>query len=143
MTGEVTVPGGVWMEGERRGAAVYAPGGYHWVPARGERVLVLKAGESGEEPCVMGRVPEERGLRPGEVLISTGKAEIRLGLDGCIDVTGTFRVNGTVVGPLPKRDEEDGGWRWCCGRGTMSPMAGAVSGRQKAGRRFWNGFCGS
>ena len=63
MTGEVTVPGGVWMEGERRGAAVYAPGGYHWVPARGERVLVLKAGESGEEPCVMGRVPEERGLR--------------------------------------------------------------------------------
>ena len=109
MTGEVTVPGGVWREGERRGAAVYAPGGYHWVPARGERVLVLKAGESGEEPCVMGRVPEERGLRPGEVLISTGKAEIRLGLDGCIDVTGTFRVNGTVVGPLPKRDDEEDG----------------------------------
>lgn len=108
LTGEVTVTGGVWAGGERRGVAVYAPGGYHWVPRRGDKVLVLKAGERGEEPCVLGEAVQERGLRPGEVLISAGKGEIRLGLEGTIDVTGTFRVNGTVVGPLPKTDEEDG-----------------------------------
>ena len=38
LTGVVTVsgdPAGVWLEGERRGVAVYAPGGYQWVPGRG------------------------------------------------------------------------------------------------------------
>lgn len=30
-------PGGAYLEGERRGLAVYAPGGYHWVPGWGTR----------------------------------------------------------------------------------------------------------
>ena len=110
LTGPVTVPGdpaGAWLEGERRGVAVYAPGGYHWVPAAGDEVLVLKAGGSGEKPCALG-VPAagEFGLKPGEVLISAGKCSVRLGLNGQVAVTGLFTVNGTVVGPPPMSEEE-------------------------------------
>ena len=100
LTGVVTVsgdPAGVWLEGERRGVAVYAPGGYQWVPGRGEEMLVLKAGVQGEKPCAVG-VPSGSGdLAPGEVRIVAGKSSIRLGLDGVIDVTGTLKVNGRSV----------------------------------------------
>jgi len=109
-TGPVTVPGdpaGAWLEGERRGVAVYAPGGYHWVPGQGDEVLVLKAGESGEEPCAVGVPSGGTGLRPGEVLITAGKGSILMRTDGTVAVSGIFSVNGTVVGPLPKADEED------------------------------------
>lgn len=38
-TGAVTLgesPAGVYLEGERRGAQVYSPGGYRWRPAQGD-----------------------------------------------------------------------------------------------------------
>ena len=34
---------GVYLDGERRAMAVYAPGGYQWTPAPGQEVLVLEA----------------------------------------------------------------------------------------------------
>ena len=110
LTGPVTVPGdpaGAWLEGERRGVAVYAPGGYHWVPAAGQEVLVLKAGGEGEKPCALGAAQDsgELGLRPGEVALTVGKAAVRLTLEGSVEVTGLLKVNGTVVGPQPEREE--------------------------------------
>lgn len=110
LTGPVTVPGdpaGAWLEGERRGVAVYAPGGYHWVPAAGQEVLVLKAGGEGEKPCALGAAQDngDLDLRPGEVALTVGKAAVRLTLEGSVEVTGLLKVNGTVVGPQPEREE--------------------------------------
>lgn len=99
-TGPVTLPGdpaGAWIEGERRGVAVYAPGGYHWVPGLGDEVLVLKTGESGEAPCALGVPSGGQGLQPGEVLITAGEAAIRLRLNGTVEVTGNLTVNGAPV----------------------------------------------
>lgn len=111
LTGPVTVPGraaGAYLEGERRGLAVYAPGGYYWAPGLGDEVLVLKAGEQGERPCVVGRAMGRVELTPGEVLLATGRAAIRLSPDGTVAVTGNLSVNGTQVGPsLPKEDEDE------------------------------------
>lgn len=106
LTGPVTVPGdpaGAWLEGERRAAAVYAPGGYHWLPAEGQEVLVLKAGACGEKRCAVGipQSAEKLELQPGEVAVTAGKAALRLKPDGTVELTGTLRVNGTVVGPEP------------------------------------------
>ena len=100
LTGPVTLPGdpaGAWIEGERRALAVYAPGGYHWVPGLGDEVLVLKTGERGELPCALGVPAQSGGLQPGEVLITAGAAAIRLKPDGTVDVTGRLTVNGTPV----------------------------------------------
>lgn len=100
LTGPVTLPGeeaGAWLEGERRGLTVYAPGGYHWVPRLGEQVLVLKAGESGEQPCAVGVYAGGQSLQPGEVLITAGAASIKLELDGTVNVTGTLKINGIPV----------------------------------------------
>ncbi len=100
LVGPVTVPGtpaGAWLEGERRGVAVYAPGGYHWLPAAGEDILVLKTGESGESPCAVGVPCGGVKLNPGEVLICAGRSAIKLGLDGKVEVTGTLTVNGAEV----------------------------------------------
>jgi len=106
LTGPVTVDGaelGALLEGERRGIRVYAPGGYHWAPARGREVLVLKAGGQGEVPCALGEPMDNAalGLGPGEVAIAAGDAMVRLSPGGTVSVTGTFTVNGTVVGPVP------------------------------------------
>ncbi len=110
LIGPVTLagdPAAAYLEGERRGVAVYAPGGYHWVPGQGGEVLVVKAGENGEKPCVLGVPAKAAQLEPGEVLITGQGCSLRLGLDGTIQVEGTFLVNGTVVGPLPTEDSEE------------------------------------
>jgi len=112
----VTVPGdpaGVWLEGERRGVTVYAPGGYHWRPDNGQELLVLKAGDRGEKPCALG-TPQDDGsleetLAPGEVAIAAGKARLILRQNGVIEVKGILAVNGTVVGPLPPEPEGEAG----------------------------------
>lgn len=82
-------PAGVYLSGERRWVAVYAPGGYRWRPAVGEKVLVLKAGDHQESPCLVGvRQPEEE-LEPGSVRLSGGAGQIDLCGDG-------VRLNGQV-----------------------------------------------
>lgn len=47
-------------------------------------------------------------LKPGQVMLSTGKAAVLLSPNGTVAVTGTFTVNGTAVGPEPPRTEGGG-----------------------------------
>ena len=103
LTGPVTLagdPAAVWLEGERRGVRVYAPGGYHWVPRAGEEVLVLKAGREGESPCVLGSAaaPGE-ALQPGEVRIEGGGASVTLRENGQICLSGQVYINGVHLDP--------------------------------------------
>ena len=111
LTGPVTLPGskaGAWLGGERREVAVYAPGGYHWAPRLGEQLLVLKAGESGEEPCAVGVLVQGEKLSPGEILITTGRSSLRMDPKGNVALTGTFTVNGVAVGPpLEVKEKEE------------------------------------
>ena len=111
LTGPATLPGGsaVWLEGERRGVRIYAPGGYHWAPRRGEELLVLKTGEG---PCALGMAADRQGLQPGEVLITSGACSVKLGLDGKLTLTGQvavsggLTVNGCQVVLEPPKEEE-------------------------------------
>lgn len=80
-------PAGVYLSGERRWVAVYAPGGYQWRPAVGEKVLVLKAGDHQESPCLVGVRQSEQQLEPGAVRLSGGEGQIDLCKDG-IRLTG-------------------------------------------------------
>ena len=96
--GEVTLSGetvGVSLAGERRRVRVCLPGGYHWVPDRGETVLVVKSGPE-EAPCVVGGQVEE-SIRPGEVWISVAPgAGIRLTKEGTIQLQGRVEVEGSL-----------------------------------------------
>lgn len=104
--GEVTLSGealAVELDSERRGLTVYAPGGYRWRPAVGQKVLVLKADG---EPCVVG-APSAGGLEPGEVALeSGGGASLRLSNGGTVTlgknaaVTGSLYVGGVELGAL-------------------------------------------
>lgn len=110
LVGPVTVPGdpaGAYLEGERRGLAVYAPGGYHWIPGLGDEVLALKAGEAGESPCVLGVASQAAGLRPGEVLIQAGECSILLSPENGVEIRGRLTVNGSMLGPLPEAEKEE------------------------------------
>lgn len=95
--GEVTIGGeapAVELDSERRGLAVYAPGGYRWRPAAGQAVLVLKADGT---PCVAG-TPSAGGIAPGEVVVeSAGGASVRLDNLGKITLTGNAAVSGTLT----------------------------------------------
>lgn len=93
----------VELDGERRGLCVYAPGGYRWRPALGQKVLVLKADG---DPCVVG-TPSAGGLAPGEVALdSGGGAAIRLDNQGRVTlgrdaaVTGALYVGGVELTAL-------------------------------------------
>lgn len=98
-TGQVTLagtPAGVGLEGERREVPLFGPGGYHWAPSRGDRVLVIKTGPE-ETPAAVG-VQTDEDLAPGEVWLSVAEgAGIRLKPDGTIALTGTVTVNGREV----------------------------------------------
>ena len=104
--GEVTLegdPAGAYLDGERRQLAVYGPGGYCWKPALGDRVLVLKAGQGGESPCVAGkRQGEAETLGAGEVSISSNGAEsgLLLRTDGRLELNGQVMVNGQSLNGL-------------------------------------------
>lgn len=95
--GQVTLAGdapAVELDSERRGLAVYAPGGYRWRPAPGQKVLVLKADG---QPCVAG-TPSEGGLQPGEVALnSAGGASVKLDNQGNVAVTGTLALTGALT----------------------------------------------
>ena len=96
--GQVTLSGalvGVALAGERRNVTVCLPGGYHWTPERGQTVLVVKSGPEGD-PCVVGTPAEE--AQGGEVWLSVAQgAEIRLGQDGVIRLTGPVEVQGSLT----------------------------------------------
>ena len=104
--GTVTVggtPAAVALGGERRAVAVYAPGGYHWTPARGDEVLVLKSGAEGA-PCVVGRA-EDDPPQAGAVRLSVCEGtslvlrpDGGIVLTGEVTETGRLTVNGTVIG---------------------------------------------
>lgn len=96
--GQVTLSGalvGVALAGERRNVTVCLPGGYHWTPERGQTVLVVKSGPEGA-PCVVGTPAEE--AQGGEVWLSVAQgAEIRLGQDGVIRLSGPVEVQGRLT----------------------------------------------
>ena len=75
------------LDGEQRQLAVASPGGYFWCPRVEEQVLVLQG-------HVIGAVQAEKNLRPGEICISSGKASIRLGIDGAVYIDGDIFLNG-------------------------------------------------
>ena len=96
-------PAGAYLDGERRQLAVYGPGGYCWKPALGDRVLVLKAGQGGESPCVAGMGEgEAESLGAGEVSISSSGAEsgLLLRTDGRLELNGQVMVNGQSLNGL-------------------------------------------
>ncbi len=96
--GEITIPAqtAAAMSGgqEERLLPVIAPGGYVWSPAVGQRVFVLREGT----PCILGVHPPEEMLLPGEVLLYSGDAAIRLSPDGKIYLTGQVYLNGIAMG---------------------------------------------
>jgi len=98
--GTVTSSGealGVYLDGDRRWVTLYGPGGYCWRPQGGADVLVVKAGEAGESPCVVGMRQERADLKAGEVcLYSDGGARIKLDEAGAILLEGNLMVNGTA-----------------------------------------------
>ena len=98
--GEVTISGdtpAVELDSERRNLEVYAPGGYRWRPAQGQKVLVLKADGAA---CIAG-TPAPGGLEPGEIqLESAGGAKLRLDNSGTVTVTGSLAVGGTELTQL-------------------------------------------
>lgn len=90
-------PAGVNLGGERRWLSLCTPGGYHWRPAPGDRVLVLKAGGEQESPFILG-VEQADGRTPGEVGLTGPACALRL------DGTG-IRLEGQVwIGSLTLED---------------------------------------
>lgn len=102
--GIVTAAGienGVFLGTERRRLPVMAPGGYHWQPRAGETVLVLKAGDNAETPCILaGQTPEDTLLQPGEVELTGPGCSVKLSQDGTVCIQGTLSVNGRTLDEL-------------------------------------------
>lgn len=96
-TGRVTLSGetvAVELDSERRGLAVYAPGGYRWRPRLGQKVLVLKTGEG---PCVVG-APVTGTLEEGETgLCADGGAAVTLKTDGRVILGREAQVEETLT----------------------------------------------
>ena len=87
-------PAGVTLGGERRWLNVYAPGGYSWRPAAGDRVLVLKAGGEREMPCLLGKAQTGAAeLGPGEVCLQGGSSKVLLG-QAALELGGRVMING-------------------------------------------------
>ena len=78
---------------------LYAPGGYHWRPAAGQELLVIKTGEEGELPCTVGCRAEKPpvSLKSGEVALSAGKSSLVLRNEGKTEVNGGLAVAGTLT----------------------------------------------
>ena len=106
-TGTVTLggdPAAVYLGGERRWVSLYTPGGYQWRPKAGDKVLVVKAGDHRELPCLVGKRPdalsEEDELPPGSVRIHSGAGVVLLDEEGVtvkggkVALKGDIRING-------------------------------------------------
>ncbi len=100
LRGTVTISGAevaAFTDAERRGMLVCAPGGYFWRPGVGEDVLVIKE-PGGRTPYVIGALSLHGvSLGPGEVLIETGEASLRLSPDGSIQLQGKVTIGGKAV----------------------------------------------
>lgn len=92
-------PAGVYLSGERRWVAVYAPGGYQWRPAVGEHVLVLKAGDHQESPCLVGTRQSDGDLEPGAVRLSGGEGQVDLCQEG-VRLTGQVWIGSQKLEDL-------------------------------------------
>ena len=100
--GQVTIGGerpAVRTEGEVRRATVLGPAWFYWTPEAGADVMVLQAGDLGEEACVAGQrqsaPPVE--LAPGEAVIGTADSYIHIGPGG-ITLGGEIQRYGHLVG---------------------------------------------
>lgn len=104
--GEVTLegdPAGAYLDGERRQLAGLWARRLLLEAGPGDRVLVLKAGQGGESPCVAGkRQGEAETLGAGEVSISSSGAEsgLLLRTDGRLELNGQVMVNGQSLNGL-------------------------------------------
>ena len=97
-------PAAVYLGGERRWVSLYTPGGYQWRPKAGDKVLVVKAGDHRELPCLVGKRPdalsEEDELPPGSVRIHSGAGVVLLDEEGVtvkggkVALKGDIRING-------------------------------------------------
>jgi hypothetical protein len=111
-------PAGVYLGGERRWVAVCAPGGYQWRPRTGDQVLVVKAGDQREIPCLAGVCqPEiqekEEPLEAGAVRITGGSGRMDLNAKGVVldgketSLKGRVTVNGERLEDLVRRIAAD------------------------------------
>lgn len=102
--GVVTAAGsenGVFLGTERRRLPLMAPGGYRWQPRVGETVLVLKAGDNAESPCILAsQVRDDTPLQPGEVELAGPGCSVKLSQSGTVCVQGTLSVNGRTLEEL-------------------------------------------
>ena len=100
--GPVTIgdPAAVFLAGERRQVPVCCPGGYAWRPAVGEEVLVLKAGNQGEQPYILGLTRTEE-LEPGQVRLGSRECGLLCGEE--LELTGSVTVNGEGLEELVRR----------------------------------------
>ncbi len=89
-------PAGVNMGGERRWLPVFTPGGYSWRPTVGDKVLVLKTGGQGENPCVLGTQQQMDELGPGEVKLNGVDCSLRLGTEQ-LELEGRVIINGRTL----------------------------------------------
>ncbi len=101
-SGRVSIAGGapaVELAGEQRELELASPGGYFWKPKAEQQALVLRTDDGGRLAAgILSEAPED--LEPGEVrLVSAGGAEIRLGNDGSVQITGTLYINGKKYPP--------------------------------------------
>jgi len=96
--GTVTIGGespAVEGAGERRGLDIYAPGGYCWLPAAGDRVLTLGGDGRAVLGMPTGAAPD--GMQPGEVYIkSDSGASLWLRRDGSIQLSGRVSISGSL-----------------------------------------------
>ena len=91
----------VITDAEKRQAKVISPGGYCWNPAATDCVLVVK----GNELYVAG-MPQNGtgGLQPGEVLLFSKGASVRVKNNGEIYLTGDVYVQGDLYVNGPKME---------------------------------------
>lgn len=94
--GTVTIGGdepAVLTDAEKRRAKIVSPGGYCWNPAATDCALVFRGNE-----LYLAGMPQEgtRGLQPGEVLVFSKGAGIRVGNDGTIRLSGDVFIEGDL-----------------------------------------------
>lgn len=93
--GRVSIGGkntAVVTDGEKRRAAVIAPGGYVWQPQINDSVMVIRSNED----YIPGTLVTPNGLLPGEVKIFSKGTEIFLHNDGSVTIRGNVNVEGTL-----------------------------------------------